>query len=244
MSPLIQLKNVHRSLPLGNQTIHILHDITFAAEAGEWIALSGPSGSGKSTLLGLIGGIDQPNTGTVTLDGTNITGLPESRLARIRNEKLGIIFQSFNLIPTMTAQQNVEVPLYISPKRYQARQLAQHMLELVGLGDRLKHLPGQLSGGQQQRVAIARALVNAPRILLADEPTGNLDTATSEQVLELIAKLHQQLGLTVIMVTHDTHIAARADRCLHLVDGRFVSADVPAALAFPSFSRMTGEVHA
>jgi putative ABC transport system ATP-binding protein len=227
MTPIIQLENVYRSLPLGNQTIHILRDISFVAEAGEWIALSGPSGSGKTTLLGVIGGIDQPNTGRIVVDGVEITQMPEARLARIRNEKLGIVFQSFNLISTMTAQQNVEVPLYISPKRYQARQLAKQMLELVGLGDRLKHLPSQLSGGQQQRVAIARALVNQPRILLADEPTGNLDSVTSEQVLDLIAKLRQQFGLTIIMVTHDSRIAARADRVLHMVDGQFVSTGHP-----------------
>lgn len=227
MTPIIELKNVVRSLPLGSQTIHILRDITFTAEAGEWIALSGPSGSGKSTLLGLIGGIDQPNAGTVIIDGVDITRLPEAKLAHIRNEKLGIVFQSFNLISTMTAQQNVEVPLYISPKRHQARQIAKQTLEMVGLGDRLNHLPGQLSGGQQQRVAIARALVNQPRILLADEPTGNLDSTTSEQVLDLLAKLRQQLGLTVIMVTHDPRIAARADRALHMVDGQFVTKPQP-----------------
>lgn len=231
MNPIIQLENVERSLPLGNQTIHILRNINLTVKAGEWIALSGPSGSGKSTLLGLIGGIDQPNTGTVVIDGHEITGLPESRLARVRNEKLGIVFQSFNLIATMTAQQNVEVPLYISPSRHKAQLIAQQMLEMVGLGDRLKHLPGQLSGGQQQRVAIARALVNQPRILLADEPTGNLDSVTSEQVLDLIARLRQQLGLTVIMVTHDPRLAARADRVLHMVDGQFVATN--GAAAFP-----------
>lgn len=231
MNPIIQLENVERSLPLGNQTIHILRNINLTVKAGEWIALSGPSGSGKSTLLGLIGGIDQPNTGTVVIDGHEITGLPESRLARVRNEKLGIVFQSFNLIATMTAQQNVEVPLYISPNRHKAQLIAQQMLEMVGLGDRLKHLPGQLSGGQQQRVAIARALVNQPRILLADEPTGNLDSVTSEQVLDLIARLRQQLGLTVIMVTHDPRLAARADRVLHMVDGQFVATN--GAAAFP-----------
>lgn len=223
MSRIIQLENVRRSLPLGNHTIHILHDINISVQAGEWVTVSGPSGSGKSTLLGLVGAIDQPTEGKVVLDGTDVSRLPESQLARIRNETVGIVFQSFNLIATMTAQQNVEVPLYIGPRRHKARALAKRMLDMVGLGDRLHHLPGQLSGGQQQRVAIARALVNRPRILLADEPTGNLDSGTSEQVLDLIARLQQQLQLTVVMVTHDPLVASRADRVLQLVDGRFVS---------------------
>jgi putative ABC transport system ATP-binding protein len=228
MSPIIQLENVKRSLPLGDQTIHILRGISFEARAGEWVAITGPSGSGKTTLLGLVGGIDQPNSGSVLIDGIQVRGLPESKLAQVRNEKLGIVFQNFNLIATMTALQNVEVPLYISANRHKARQMATEVLQMVGLSDRLHHLPSQLSGGQQQRVAIARALVNRPRILLADEPTGNLDSGTSEQVLDLISRLQQQLGLTVIMVTHDPLIAARADRVLHMVDGQFVSDRRPA----------------
>ncbi len=223
MKPIIQLENVKRSLPFGDQIIHILSGISFEASAGEWVAISGPSGSGKTTLLGLIGGIDQANAGSVIIDGVQVRGLAESKLARMRNEKLGIVFQNFNLIATMTALQNVEAPLYIGPNRHKAQKMATEILQMVGLGDRLHHLPGQLSGGQQQRVAIARALVNRPRILLADEPTGNLDSATSEQVLDLIGRLQQQLGLTVIMVTHDPLIAARADRVLHMVDGQFVS---------------------
>lgn len=235
MSPIIQLENVRRSLPLGNRMIHILHDINLSVRAGEWVTVSGPSGSGKSTLLGLVGAIDQPNEGKVILDGIDVSRLPESQLARIRNEKLGIVFQSFNLIATMTAQQNVEVPLYVGPRRHKARALAKRMLEMVGLADRLHHLPGQLSGGQQQRVAIARALVNQPRIILADEPTGNLDSGTSEQVLDLIERLQQQLELTVVMVTHDPLIASRAHRILQMVDGRFVSHN--GATARPAVSR-------
>lgn len=229
MNPIIQLENVQRSLPLGDQMIHILHDINFSVPPGEWIAVSGPSGSGKSTLLGLVGGIDRPNAGKVILDGVDVSRLPESQLAQIRNQKLGIVFQSFNLISTMTALQNVEAPLYISARRHQARELAKRMLAMVGLADRLHHLPGQLSGGEQQRVAIARALVNEPRILLADEPTGNLDSGTSEQVLDLIERLQQQFELTVVIVTHDPLVAARADRVLNLVDGRFVTDTAPAA---------------
>jgi putative ABC transport system ATP-binding protein len=159
--------------------------------------------------------------GQLSLDGVDITHISEHKLARIRNAQIGIVFQSFNLIPTMTAQENVEMPLYISSKANQAAKLAQEMLELVGLGDRRKHRPHQLSGGQQQRVAIARALVTQPALLLADEPTGNLDTATGEQILALFANLRRQLNLTMIMVTHDSRVAGHADRILHLVDGQF-----------------------
>ncbi|RPI21220.1 MAG: ABC transporter ATP-binding protein, partial [Chloroflexota bacterium] len=184
------------------------------------VALTGPSGSGKSTLLGILAGLDRPTRGRVRLNGVYISVLPEGKLARFRNEEIGVVFQSFHLIASMTAQENVEAPLYIGPHRRQAAALARQMLEQVGLGERLHHLPHQLSGGEQQRVAIARALVAGPQLLLADEPTGNLDSATSKQVLGLIRLLRQQLGLTVIMVTHDPQVASYADRRLHLVDGQ------------------------
>ncbi len=219
----IEVHDVFRSLPLGGRELQILRGISFSVAEGEWVALTGPSGSGKSTLLGLLAGIDRPTVGTVELDGLPISMLPEARLARVRNEKIGVVFQSFHLIPTMTAQENVEVPLYISPRRKQARALAREMLAQVGLSDRLNHLPHQLSGGEQQRVAIARALVNRPRLLLADEPTGNLDSATSKQVLSLIRQLREMLGLTVVMVTHDAQVAAAAGRILHIIDGRLAS---------------------
>jgi putative ABC transport system ATP-binding protein len=219
---IIQVENITRHLPQGGRELHILNGVTFAVETGAWLALTGPSGSGKSTLLGILAGIDRPSGGKVYLDGTEISALPEGRLARLRNEKLGVVFQSFHLIPTMTALENVESPLYIHPQRRHARAMAANMLEQVGLGERMDHFPHQLSGGEQQRVAIARALVCGPEILLADEPTGNLDTATSKQVLDLLRQLRSQLGLTVIMVTHDLAIAARADRRLHIVDGRLV----------------------
>ncbi len=230
-SPLIQTQDLHRSLPLGSQQLHILRGLTFNVEDGEWIALTGPSGSGKSTLLGLLAGVDRPSSGQLFLDGTDISRLPEKQLARLRNEKIGLVFQAFNLIPTMTALENVAVPLYISPKRHQARQLAREMLARVGLEYRLDHLPHQLSGGEQQRVAIARALVTSPRLLLADEPTGNLDSVIGEQVLSLITELHKQLNLTVVMVTHDADVARHADRELHMVDGVFVNSNghVPAS---------------
>ncbi len=225
---IVQVENIQRHLPQGGRELHILNGISFSVEAGSWLALTGPSGSGKSTLLGTLAGIDRPSAGKVYLEGTEISELPEGRLARLRNEKIGVVFQSFHLIPTLTALENVEAPLYIHPQRRHARSLAVKMLEQVGLGERMNHFPHQLSGGEQQRVAIARALVCGPEILLADEPTGNLDTATSKQVLDLIHQLRNQLGLTVIMVTHDQAIAARADQRLHIVDGRLVDDGTPA----------------
>jgi putative ABC transport system ATP-binding protein len=231
---IIQVDRVLRHLPQGGRALQILNGITFSVNVGEWLALTGPSGSGKSTLLGILAGIDRPSSGQVFIEDIEISALSESRLARIRNEKIGVVFQSFHLIPTLTAQENVEAPLYIHPRRRQARALATQMLHQVGLGERLDHFPHQLSGGEQQRVAIARALVCGPDVLLADEPTGNLDTATSHQVMDLLRQLRSQLGLTVIMVTHDPAIAERADRRLHIVDGRIVdhvSALAPAALS-------------
>jgi putative ABC transport system ATP-binding protein len=166
-----------------------------------------------------VSGLDSPSSGRVLINGTDITDLDEDRLARVRNREIGIVFQSFNLIPTLTAQENVEAPLYVSERRKQAKARAQAMLERVGLSDRRRHKPAQLSGGQQQRVAIARALVTEPSVLVADEPTGNLDTVMGAQVLDLFAQLRDDLGITLIVVTHDPTVAARADRVLHIVDG-------------------------
>ncbi|HEY5158601.1 MAG TPA: ABC transporter ATP-binding protein [Anaerolineales bacterium] len=222
-TPILTAKDIKRSLPFNEHTLHILKGLTFTIDRGEWVALTGPSGSGKTTLLGILAAIDRPTSGEVSLEGQAIHDLPETRLACLRNEKIGIVFQAFNLIPTMSAQENVEVPLYIGPRRKQAARIAGEMLDLVGLGDRRHHLPHQLSGGEQQRVAIARALVAGPAVLFADEPTGNLDSATGKQVLDLITRLRQQFALTVVMVTHDASVAACADRRLHLVDGLFVT---------------------
>jgi putative ABC transport system ATP-binding protein len=238
---IIQVQNIQRHLPQGGRELHILNGISFSVEAGSWLALTGPSGSGKSTLLGILAGIDRPSSGKVYVEGIEISALPEGRLARLRNEKIGIVFQSFHLIPTMTALENVEAPLYIHPERRRARHMAGCVLEKVGMSDRMDHFPHQLSGGEQQRTAIARALVCNPNILLADEPTGNLDTATSKQVLDLIRLLHNQLGLTVIMVTHDLSVAARADRRLHMVDGRIVEDDFASAVVPVSSLAMTPE---
>lgn len=221
-SLVIEARNIRRSLPLGGEQIHILHGVSFDIARGATVALTGPSGSGKSTLLGIIAGLDTPTDGQIVIDGTDITTLSEAKLARIRNQKIGIVFQSFNLIPTLTAQENVEAPLYVHPDRKHARTRAQAMLRLVGLEDRLHHRPHQLSGGQQQRVAIARALVTEPALLVADEPTGNLDTKTGEQILDLFERLQTELGITIVVATHDDAIAARADRELHLIDGRLV----------------------
>ena len=218
----VQARDIRHSLPLGDEHIHILNGVSFDVEHGAWIALTGPSGSGKSTLLGIIGGLDTPTGGTITVDGIDITTLDEAKLARIRNQKIGIVFQSFNLIPTLTAQENVEAPLYVHPNRKHAAQRARDMLHLVGLADRLHHYPHQLSGGQQQRVAIVRALVTEPKLVVADEPTGNLDTKTGAHILDLFEQLRKELGITVVIATHDAAVAAHADRELHLVDGRLV----------------------
>jgi putative ABC transport system ATP-binding protein len=219
----IEAVELTRWLSMGDRRLRILKGLSFRVERGEWIALTGPSGSGKSTLLGLLAGIDTPTGGRLVIEGVDITCMSEQRLARVRNEKIGIVFQFFHLLPTLTALENVEVPLYVSSRSQQASQLACEMLELVGLGDRLAHRPHQLSGGEQQRVAIARALVTRPSIALADEPTGNLDSATGQAVLDLFQSLRQELGLTVVVATHDPVVAHHADRELHLLDGRFVT---------------------
>ena len=220
----LEAEDIHRTLKLGGRELCILRGISLHVAPGEWVALMGPSGSGKSTLLGLLAGLDRPTRGRLRLEGEDITTLPESRLARLRNQKLGVIFQAFHLIPTLTAQENVEAPLYIGPRRREARALAQAMLARVGLAERGQHLPHQLSGGEQQRVAIARALVGGPRLLLADEPTGNLDSAASQQVLALLTQLREQLGLTIVMVTHDAQVASYSTRRLYLVEGQLAPA--------------------
>ncbi len=231
---IIEVTDVYRSLPMGERELPILRGLSFNIAAGEWVSLTGPSGSGKSTLLGLLAGIDRPTRGTVQLEDVQISHLPESRLARLRNEKIGIVFQSFYLISSMSALENVAAPLYIGAHRRKAHEMARHMLAEVGLADRMNHLPHQLSGGEQQRVAIARALVGKPRLLLADEPTGNLDSFTSTQILTLIRQMRSALDLTVVMVTHDPQVASYADRQLHLIDGRLTEAGkMPDLLGLP-----------
>jgi putative ABC transport system ATP-binding protein len=218
----VQVTEITRSLPLGGRQVAILNGVSLGIARSEWVALTGPSGSGKSTLLGIMAGIDTPTSGRIVIDGVDITHMRERQLARIRNQKIGIVFQSFNLIPSLTAQENVEVPLYVSADRHNASKRARAALAMVGLGDRSRHRPHQLSGGEQQRAAIARALVTGPSLLLADEPTGNLDSRTGAQILDLFARLRDELGVTLVVVSHDREVAERADRVLHLVDGRLI----------------------
>ena len=211
--------SVTKSLPLGRERIDILKGISFQIYSGEFVAIVGPSGSGKSTLLGIIAGLDTPTSGQVIIDGVDTSRLSEGKLARVRNRKLGMVFQAYNLIPTLTAQENVEVPLYVSRHRGSPSARAKELLSLVGLSHRLHHRPTQLSGGEQQRVAIARALVNDPPIVVADEPTGNLDARNGENVLALIRDLRDRTGKTFIIATHDQGVASQAYRAIRIVDG-------------------------
>jgi putative ABC transport system ATP-binding protein len=212
--------DVRKSLPLGGETVDILKGISLRIEPGELVALVGPSGSGKSTLLGIIAGLDSPSAGRVLVDGTDITTMSEARLAAVRNQKIGMVFQAFNLIPSLTAQENVEVPLYVGNHPGSPSRRAQDLLRLVGLSHRLGNRPHQLSGGEQQRVAIARALATEPAILVMDEPTGNLDRANGDNVLRMIRDLRAATGTTFVIATHDPTVAAAADRAIHLVDGQ------------------------
>ncbi|HEX5581332.1 MAG TPA: ABC transporter ATP-binding protein [Gemmatimonadaceae bacterium] len=219
-----QLTKEYRS---GTRPLTVLHGVSFEVPQGSFVAIVGPSGSGKTTLLGLLAGLDTPTAGSVILDDVDLAALGEDDRARLRGEKVGFVFQSFQLIPTLTALENVQVPLELRGERG-AEQRARELLERVGLGDRLDHYPTQLSGGEQQRVAIARAFSIRPRILFADEPTGNLDGATGARIVELLESLNREDGATVVLVTHDAGLAARADRVLRMQDGRIVS-DEPSA---------------
>ena len=216
---------ITKSLPLGHGRIEILKGISFQIKSGEFVSIVGPSGSGKSTLLGIIAGLDNPTTGQVHIDGVDITRMSENKLARVRNRKIGMVFQAFNLIPTLTAQENVEIPLYVGKHKGSPASRARELLELVNLGHRLHHRPSQLSGGEQQRVAIARALATDPALIIADEPTGNLDARNGENVLKMIADLREQTGKTFIIATHDPIVASHADRALRIVDGQVADLD-------------------
>jgi putative ABC transport system ATP-binding protein len=208
----------------GKRRVTALDGVSFAVEAGEMIAVMGPSGSGKSTLLHLLGGLDQATSGSVRLDGTELTGLADDALTRVRRDKIGFIFQFFNLLPTLSAFDNVALPMRLTRRAPgEVRATAGRFLELVGLAARADHLPDELSGGECQRVAIARALVMSPRVLLADEPTGNLDTKTGREILDLLAQINREIGSTLVMVTHDAGAAAACHRILALQDGRLVS---------------------
>jgi putative ABC transport system ATP-binding protein len=217
--------NITKNLPLGRERIEILKGISFQIRSGEFVSIVGPSGSGKSTLLGIIAGLDNPTTGQVLIDGVDITRMSEGKLAAVRNSEIGMVFQAFNLIPTLTAQENVEVPLYVGKHKGSPSARAQELLALVGLTHRLDHRPNQLSGGEQQRVAIARALATDPAFVIADEPTGNLDARNGENVLELIAQLRTQTGKTFIIATHDPVVASHADRTIRIVDGKITESE-------------------
>jgi putative ABC transport system ATP-binding protein len=219
----MDVRDITKSLPLGRERIDILKGISFQIISGEFISIVGPSGSGKSTLLGIIAGLDNPTKGQVLIDGVDITRMSEGKLAEVRNNKIGMVFQAFNLIPTLTAQENVEVPLYVGKHKGSPSSRAKELLDLVGLSHRLTHRPNQLSGGEQQRVAIARALATDPAFVLMDEPTGNLDAKNSDNVLKLIAYLRAQTGKTFIIATHDPVVASHADRAIRIVDGQVAS---------------------
>lgn len=223
---MISVKQVSMVLAAAGRSVRILENITLTIPVKQTVAIVGPSGSGKSTLLGLMAGLDRPTAGSIVLDGTDITALSESRMARFRREKIGYIFQSFHLIPTLTALENVAVPLELSGER-QAGKRAAALLAGVGLSDRTGHYPIQLSGGEQQRVAVARAFACRPPVLLADEPTGNLDSATGAQVIDLLLSLHREHGTTLVLVTHDPTLATAMQRVVSMRDGRLESDSMP-----------------
>lgn len=220
---LVEVRKLTKQFRKGDETITPLEEVDLDFEEGEFLSLMGPSGTGKSTLLNLIAGIDRPNSGTITVAGTEITRLSRSRLADWRAAHLGYIFQTHNLIPVLTAYENVELPLLLLPmSRSERAKRVQIALEAVGLSDRADHYPRQLSGGQEQRVGIARAIVANPTVVVADEPTGSLDASTSQQIQELLCRLNDELGMTMLMVTHDTEVAAIAKRQIRLEDGKLV----------------------
>jgi len=219
---MISVRALSMRLASGGREVTVLADVSLDVPTGQFLAIAGPSGSGKSTLLGLIAGLDQPTAGRIEVAGVEVTGLDEDGLARFRRDHVGYVFQSFHLLPTLTAQENVAVPLELAGEADAAPRAAALLAE-VGLADRAHHYPVQLSGGEQQRVAVARAMARRPALLLADEPTGNLDSATGKQIIELLVGLNRRLGSTLVLVTHDAALAAHADRVVTLRDGRIVS---------------------
>jgi putative ABC transport system ATP-binding protein len=220
MAAIIEIKNVVRTYKLGDEILNALDTVSFSVQAGEFVAITGPSGSGKSTLANIIGGLDRPNSGTISVDGNDLSRTRDNKLSDYRNHHIGFVFQSFNLQGNNTALENVMLPLvFARMKNKDRRTRAKECLEAVGLGDRLKHKPSQLSGGQRQRVAIARALATKPSIIIADEPTGNLDSAKGEEIMKLLKDLNRD-GITLLIITHDMTIAREAHRIVEIRDGK------------------------
>ncbi|HJT37030.1 MAG TPA: ABC transporter ATP-binding protein [Actinomycetota bacterium] len=223
-----ELDNVTRTFRVGSQEVRAVDGVNLEVDRGEFVAIQGPSGSGKSTLLQLLGALDTPTEGTLRFDGRDLTKLGQGELTKVRSRDIGFIFQSFNLIPTLTAEENVEVAMIpLGLKGPTRRGRGAELLEQVGLATRAKHLPSKLSGGEQQRVAIARALANEPRVLLADEPTGNLDSQTADEVVAILRRLSQERGVTVVLVTHADEVAQRATRRLRMRDGKLLDQPAP-----------------
>lgn len=222
--PIVEVRNLYKSFTRGSEEIKVLQDLNLTVQEAEFLTLMGPSGSGKTTLLNLIAGLDRPTSGTIIVKDQIISSMSESELARWRTRNVGFVFQFYYLLPVLTAYENVELPLLLLPMTAsQRRQQVLRALDLVGLSNRLNHRPGQLSGGQQQRVGIARAIVTDPTLIVADEPTGDLDSRSADEILTILELLRSQLGKTIIMVTHDPHAAERSQRVLHLEKGRLVS---------------------
>ena len=224
---MIEIENVTKVYLMGEVEVHALRGVSLQIEQGEWVAIMGPSGSGKSTLMHVIGCLDTPTSGSYQLDGAEVSGMDDNRLAIIRNRQIGFVFQTFNLLPRTSALKQVMLPMQYfrdgaRVSAFERKRRAQEALEMVGLGDRMDHRPTEISGGEQQRVAIARALVNDPAIIMADEPTGNLDSKAGAEVMEILHRLHREKGITIVMVTHDDEIGAQAERIVRLRDGRVI----------------------
>lgn len=229
MPPLIDVRHLNKAYSLGEATVHALSDVTTTIEESSFVAIMGPSGSGKSTFMNILGCLDRPTSGRYLLDGVPVENMQRDELAEIRNRKIGFVFQNFNLLARVSASDNVKLPLLYSDSLVgDADNMASKALETVGLGDRLQSLPSQLSGGQQQRVAIARAIVNHPRIILADEPTGALDTKTSNEIMKIFRDLNRTHSITVVVVTHSDEVAAYAERIIRFRDGRLVQDEIQA----------------